>query len=74
MTTHYPAQEYPSIGVCVFCHRPLFDHYGPTLVDDTGGDICDANYPHCLGFKDKGDGSSFCEDCEIHMGDHPDVT
>jgi hypothetical protein len=73
-TTHFPVEEYPSIGKCVFCHKPLYDHMGPTLVDDTEGDICDANYPHCLGFKDKGDGSSFCADCEIHMGDHPDVT
>lgn len=73
LTTHFPAEEYPSVGTCIYCHRRLFDQYGPTLVDNTGGDICDANYGHCRGFSSDADGENpdICNECMCHRQDHP---
>ena len=72
-TTYFPAEEYPSIGNCVVCHKPLYDHMGPTFVDDTEGDICEDNQPHCLGFEAEADDSLYCRTCGAHKEDHPDV-
>ena len=72
VTTHFPSEQFSMLGHCVVCHRPVFDQHG-LVVDDTGGDICEDNQPHCLGFKAEADDVPYCANCGAHEEDHPDV-